>query len=144
MTTPHIKKLWKEVSDEYLKKFCEALDIDIADAYWIGDDPGTIAQAGDYFVGIHEMRFLVDNNIDPDLFLKWNDYTLSLHELQEAYSEMEGFTRLNGVNFESFAKGVRPYSKEQINKMWETLSAIQKAKESFQQQYKEMCGQSSQ
>ena len=82
-----IKEQWREVSNEYLKAFCERTGINIEDAWWIGDDPGTIAQIGDYFVGIHEMRYLVDNNISPDVFFKWYDYSLDIHTLQEEYHE---------------------------------------------------------
>ena len=139
MTTQHIKKLWREVADEYLKKFCEKMEFSIADAYWIGDDPGTIAQIGDYFVGIHEMRYLVDNNIAPDVFLKWYDYSLDIHSLQAEYNELEGFTSLVNINFESFAKGAPvPYSATDIEQMNESLASIRKAKEGFINKFKSL------
>lgn len=137
-----IKNKWREVSDEYLKLFCEALGFDYdSDAYWIGDDPGTIAQIGDFFVGINEMRFFVDNAVDPELFFKWYDYSLDIHELQADYNQFEGYTQLTDISFESFVKGApKPYSYTQIKKMQESLSAIRKSTEAFKEQFKELSG----
>ena len=134
-----IKEQWREVSDEYLKAFCERVGISIGDAGWIGDAPGTIAQIGDYFVGIHEMRYLVDNNISPDVFFKWYGYSLDIHTLQEEYHEIERFTSLRDINFESFAKGAPlPYSEAEIKKMGDSLKRMRAAQEEFVKEFKNL------
>ena len=139
MTTQHIKKLWREVANEYRKKFCEALEIDIIDAYWVGDDPGTTAVVGDYFVDIHDMRYLVDNIIDTKLYIKWYDYSLDIHELQERYNEIEHFTTLRNISFESFVNGAPcPYSQEDIVRMRGYLDAIREATEKFKKEYESL------
>lgn len=134
-----IKERWLGVSNEYLKAFCERIGISIEDAWWIGDDPGTIAQIGDYFVGIHEMRYLVDNNISPDVFFKWYDYSLDIHTLQEEYHEIERFTSLKDINFESFAKGAPlPYSEVEIKTMGDSLKRLKAAREEFVKEFKNL------
>ena len=57
-----IRDSWREVCDEYLLAFCEKHEYDYDDAYWVGDDPGTIACVADIFVGMDEMRYAVQSS----------------------------------------------------------------------------------
>ena len=57
------KTLWKDVCNEYLEAFCWKHGYTYDKYVWVGDDPGTVANIGDLFVGMDDIRYDIDNNI---------------------------------------------------------------------------------
>lgn len=99
-----LQNRWNEVCNAYLKEFCKKHGFICADG-WVGDDVGTIAIIGDFFVNIIDMRYDIDNNVDKDKFLLWYDYTSNI--------AMLGLERT--INYPSFCKGAPlPYTEEEI------------------------------
>ena len=110
-----IKGRWREVCNAYLQAFCEKHEYDYDDAYWVGDDPGTIACIADLFVGMDEIRYDIDENVPEEMFLKWYDYSLSVHEAEMNWRERHKFREFIHINYRSFCKGAPlPYSEDQL------------------------------
>lgn len=116
-----IKKQWKDICDEYLQMFADKheLELDDIDEYnWIGGDPGTIATPSDYFISMEDIRYDIDNDIPEDVFFKWYDYSLELHELD-----------LNNVNYSSYVKGARPYDNNDIERIKSLKKKVMEAQD---------------
>ena len=111
----NLKDSWRELCDAYLRAFCEKHEYDYDDAYWVGDDPGTIACVADIFVGMDEMRYDIDADVPEELFLKWYDYSLEVHEAEMNWRERHKVREFVHINYPSFCKGAPlPYSKKQL------------------------------
>ena len=111
----NLKDSWREVCDAYLLAFCEKHEYDYDDAYWIGDDPGTIACVADIFVGMDEMRYDIDADVPEELFLKWYDYSLEVHEAEMNWRERHKVCEFIHINYPSFCKGAPlPYTEKQL------------------------------
>lgn len=110
-----MKDSWREVCDAYLRAFCEKHEYDYDDAYWVGDDPGTIACVADIFVGMEEIRYDIDNDVPEEMFLKWYDYSLEVHEAEMNWRERHKVREFIHINYPSFCKGAPlPYGKKQL------------------------------
>ena len=89
------KTLWKDVCNEYLEAFCWKHGYTYDKYVWVGDDPGTVANIGDLFVGMDDIRYDIDNNIPESCFEKWYWKNLEVYEL----------TGCHYMNFSSFCMG---------------------------------------
>ena len=118
-----LQKKWADVCNEYLRKFCEKHEFDYETAYWVGDDPGTIACVADIFVGMDEMRYDIDNNVPEDKFLKWYDYSLDVYNIESDYHEKQDIKSFIHINYPSFCKGAPlPYTEEDLDSFRKLLS----------------------
>lgn len=127
-----IKDQWNEVCEAYLSEFCKKHHFDREDADWVGRDIGGMAQIGDYFVGMEEMRYDIDNRIPPKTFFLWYDYTLEVNEIESEWHQLEGYTTFTHINYTSFCKGAPiPYSAEKLESWRESAKRLEEAKRNF-------------
>ena len=108
-----LKSEWQELCNKYLKKFCEKHEYTYEPDCWVASDPGTIANIGDMFVSMENIRYDLDNNIPEEYFEKWYWKSLDVYELVG-----EKF-----MNYENFCKGCPDYWTE------DKLESIRKAKQ---------------
>ncbi len=128
----HTKDQWNEVCEAYLSEFCKRHGFCREDAWWIGDDPGGLAQIGDYFVGMNEIRYDVDNSVPEKNFFLWYDYDQEVREIECMWHELENFSTFNHLNYESFCKGApRPYGPEKLEQMRESAERMRKFRAEF-------------
>lgn len=128
-----LKEIWNEVCGQYLRKFCEIMEMDYEDGYWPGGDIGSVVvfSNGEAF-NIQDIRYVVDNNIDRNEVDAWYNYTLDILALQEEYDELYHHDKLRSISLESWCKGApKPYSEEKIKSLQESAESIRKAKERF-------------
>ena len=140
MKNNSLKDKWQAVCDDYLRRFCKIMEKDYYDAYWPGRDVGSVVvfPDGESF-GIHDIRYVVDNNIPGDTVWEWWYYSFDIYTLQEEYRQLEHYTELRSINLESWCKGApRPYTDEEIKSRMEGIESIRKAKERFIQDIKEL------
>ena len=90
-----LKLNWKEICNNYLFEFCEKHEYTYESDCWVANDPGTIANIGDMFVSMENIRYDIDNNIPEEKFEKWYWKSLEVYELVG-----EKF-----MNYENFCKG---------------------------------------
>lgn len=111
----NLKKRWAMVSEAYLDAFCDKMGLDRADAFWVGDEPGTLASVGDWFVNIHDIRYVVDKDIPSEVFLRWYDYDLEVGEIELEWQHLCGAKRLRHINLKAWCQGAPlPYSEEEL------------------------------
>lgn len=113
-------KYWKiqftELKEAYRVLFCEQYEFDTDDAYWTGN----VLSVGDYFVGLDDVIYAVNIGIVEEEFFKWYDYSLTVWE-----------NGLGNISLESYVKGIREYSEDDINKLRELQSNYDKSKCEF-------------
>lgn len=108
-----LKTEWQELCNKYLKKFCDKHEYTYEPDCWVANDPGIIANIGDMFVSMENIRYDIDNCIDIDCFEAWYWKALEVYELVgEKY-----------MNYESFCQGCPDYWTE------DKLESIRKAKQ---------------
>ena len=118
-----LKKKWADVCNEYLQKFCEKHEYDFECAYWVGDDAGTTACVADYFIGMDEIRYDIDNDVPEDKFLKWYDYSLEVFELECEFRYRKLYKDFIKINYPSFCKGAPlPYTDEDLESFRKLLT----------------------
>jgi len=126
---------WRDICNEYAKQFAEKHDIDIQyeldhGLLWIGNDPGTICEMADMFIGMTEIRYDIDNNIPEEKFSEWYWKHLDHHEMGLTYP-----------NYESYCKGCpEPYTAEQLEKLKESQKRVAEAKQDLENCIKELGG----
>lgn len=115
----NLKFQFKEIAEAYLKAFCEKHDYDYEDARWLGQRVGEVADLGDDFYDLNDIRYDIDNNIPAGEIEKWADYILRL-ELLDCPKK---------INFQSWCKGAPlPYSEEMLNDIEDARRRVEEAK----------------
>ena len=121
-----MKDAWEGICNAYLRAFCEKHDLDMEEAFWGNDDPGTIACVGGYFIEMEVIRYDIDHNELKGQFWRWYDYDLSISELEEDYRYYRDDKKFIHISYASFCKGIPlPYSQEEIRRMRTELDYMQ-------------------
>lgn len=114
-----LKYKFKETAEAYLKVFCEKHDYDYEDKSWVGGWVGEVAELGDDFYNLNDIRYDIDNNIPVGEIEKWTDYVLRLGELDCP----------RRINFQSWCKGAPlPYSEDMLNNIEDARRRVEEAK----------------
>lgn len=112
----NLQKEYYRICNQYLLEFCKKHEYDFE--FWVGDEPGTIAMIGDYFVGFREMKYDIDHNIPEEAFIKWYDYALKQGMGDEPYLSYEQWCAITKEGVKSLPDGV---SLSESTKVPETL-----------------------
>jgi len=114
-----LRDKWKKVCNEYLEKFmrkheyCEDIN-----NIWVADDIGEIANIGDMFIAMNDIRYDLDNDVPEDYFEKWYWKRLDRYEMGIPY-----------MNYASFCKGCPdPITSDQENEIIEARKRVDEAK----------------
>lgn len=122
---------WKLICDDYLKCFCERHGYRYEPYMWIGDDPGTIIEVNDMVINFNDIRYDVDNNVDPEMFEKWYWKDLDVYQLLGK----------KFINYPSFCKGApEPITDEQLQKAHKLYKTINDTKNEFKKYVEELGG----
>ena len=123
-----LKRQFKEVAEAYLKVFCEKHCYDYEEAAWLGQRVGEVAELGDDFYNLNDIRYDIDNNIPSGEIEKWTDYVFRLEELNCPKS----------INFQSWCKGAPlPYSEDMLNNIEDARQRVEEAKRELELLLKE-------
>jgi len=72
---------WKQACNGYLTELLRMWELDAHYGYWNSDQPGTIYHyAETHNLTMEEIIYIVDNDIEEDNVLAWEDYLLDAHE----------------------------------------------------------------
>lgn len=85
---------YKEIVTEYIEKFCKKQGFDLDDVEDLSNLECIFV--ADYYFGINDIRYDIDNNIKKGLILEWHDYIV----------ENKGENDYN-INYYSYFKGAR-------------------------------------
>jgi hypothetical protein len=120
-----LKSEWQELCNKYLKKFCEKHEYTYEADCWVANDPGTIANIGDMFVSMDNIRYDIDNCIDVDCFEAWYWKSLEVYEL----------TGQKYMNYSSFCHGAPDmWSEERLNSVREAKRKVEVAKQNLEKE----------
>lgn len=120
---------WKVLCNVYLKKFCDKHEYKYEQDCWVANNPGTIANIGDMFVSMENIRYDIDNNISEEKFEKWYWKALDVYELIGE----------NYMNYESFCKGCPDYwTEDKLEKLREAHMRVYEAEEALRQEIEEI------
>ena len=123
MNKAHIQLLnqrYTEACEDYLKAFCDAYELPCEKDSWVGNDVGTIALIGDYYIDFQNMMYMLDNGIAFEEWLRWYDYSLDAHDLG-----------LDAPNFPSWHKGCPRLTEEQIQDIKDKRQELKELIESY-------------
>ena len=116
---------WKDVCNEYLETFCKKHEYTYESDMWVGSDPGTVANIGDLFVGMDDIRFDIDNNVPESYFEKWYWKNLEVYEL----------TGVHYMTYPSYCKGAPDnWSEERLQRARDAQKRLDEAKKSFKEE----------
>lgn len=122
-------KLWKDVCDEYLEAFCDKHGYELSQLEkiyaWVGDDPGTVANIGDLFVGMDDIRYDIDHNVPETYFEKWYWKSLEVYEL----------TKCHYMNYQSYCMGAPDsWTEERLQKARDAQKRLDEAQKAFDEE----------
>jgi hypothetical protein len=88
-TKSGIKKMLKEQYEKacngYLVELLRMWELDGHYGYWNSDEPGTIYHYGDtHNLTLEDIIYIVENDIEEDEVLAWEDYCLDAYEFKFA------------------------------------------------------------
>lgn len=114
----NINERWEEICNEYVTLFCNKHGWEPESEMWVHDDPGTTILIGDMYVGMDEIRYDIDNDIDESVFSTWYWKALELYELGVE----------TWMNYESFCKGAPDeWPEERIQRLREAKQRLSDA-----------------
>ena len=123
-TLNRLKKSWITISNIYLHEFCRRHEFEYSDARWISDNPGTTVEVCDMLISMEDIRYDVDNQIDPDMFQKWYYKSLDVYELTNGAQSY--------LNYPSFCESAPdPFTEDYMKKLQDAHKRVQEAKEAL-------------
>jgi hypothetical protein len=76
-----LKEQWEKACNGYLAELLRMWGLDMYYGYWNSDQPGTIYHYGEtHNLTIEDIIYIVENDIEEDEVLAWEDYCLDAHE----------------------------------------------------------------
>ena len=100
-TKQELRLAYEVACTNYLAAFMEQYDISCDPYPWVADELGTVAEVGDDYFNMEEIRLCVDNEIPWDEVSEWLDY-----------NEDAAYLGLDLINLKSWHMGYRGVSKE--------------------------------
>lgn len=78
-----LKEQYSKACNGYLCELLRMWELSSCYGYWSGDEPGTIYHYGDtHSLTMDEIIYIVENDIEEDEVLEWEDYLLDAHEFK--------------------------------------------------------------
>lgn len=119
-----IKSCWNRLCNLYLAEFCRRHEFRFDADMWVAGNPGTTVEVCDMFVSMEDIRYDVDNQIDPEWFQKWYWKSIEVNELTNGKEKY--------LNYPSYCKGAPdPYTEEKMNRLREAHKRLRKAEASL-------------
>ena len=126
-----LKKDYENACNAYLKAFCEKHEfygLDNPETFWIGDEPGGIANCGDLTFDMATIVTDIDKDAPEEELLKWYDYCMDASDFKlpipNFHSWLHGCPRLNHSELDELRKSKRKLDmmKDEFEKMCKDAS----------------------
>ena len=76
-----LKEQYEKACNGYLCELLRMWELDAHYGYWVGDDIGTMYCYGEtHNLTMEDIIYIVENDIEEDEVLAWEDYQLDAHE----------------------------------------------------------------
>lgn len=104
-----LKEKWDKVCNGYLAELLHMWELDAHYGYWNSDKPGTIYHYGEtHNLTMEDIIYIVENDIDEDEVIEWEDYLLDAHEFGFSLPNLpawhKGCPRMSQADFERLRK----------------------------------------
>ena len=87
-----LKEQYGKACNGYLTELLRMWELDACYGYWNSDQPGTIYHYGDtHNLTMEDIIYIVENGIEEDEVIKWEDYTLDAHEFGFAMPNLQSW-----------------------------------------------------
>lgn len=127
LDTKELGIIFNRIMDSYARRLCEMFEYWYEDSFWVGDDRFDCFALSDsgIFISADNVKTIVDNNIDYDTFIEWDDYNKGINYAQNNHPEDS--EKYHYINLISWIKGCpRQFTKEELNKeedlFWENMT----------------------
>lgn len=81
----HLKKDYEAACNGYIAELLRMWELDACYGYWNSDQPGTIYHYGEtHNLTMEDIIYIVENDIEEDEVLEWEDYCLDAYEFKFA------------------------------------------------------------
>ena len=122
-TKDSIKKMLEKQYDKacngYLAELLRMWELDAHYGFWVSNKPGTVyCYADTHNLNMEDIIFIVENDIEEDEVLAWEDYCLNAHEF--------GFTI---PNLDAWHRGCPRTPKEVFDRLFAMKLDLEKAVE---------------
>jgi hypothetical protein len=123
-----LKEQWEQACNGYLVELLRMWELDAHYGYWNSEEPGTIYHYGDtHNLTMEEIIYIVENDIEEDEVLAWEDYCLDTYEF--------GFTT---PNLRSWHMGCPRIPSETFERLWKMKADLEEAIEAEKTTLKNM------
>ena len=76
-----LREQWKKACNGYLVELLRMWELDAHYGYWVGDEEGTTyCYCETHNLSMEEIIYIVENDIEEDEVLAWEDYMVNAHE----------------------------------------------------------------
>ena len=96
---------YEQAVKNYVEFFCikQQLEFD----YWVADQIGTVANFGDYWFNLEDIRYDIDKEIDANTIMEWQNYAVE-HESKVNYSSYVAGARWNQLRMTNYELRKKP------------------------------------
>lgn len=102
-----LKKDYERACNGFLVELLNMWELDSFYGYWIGDEIGGVYAYGDrIFINIDDIRYCVENDIEENEYIEWQDYCVFANEFHQTIP-----------NFPSWHKGCPRLSEGEKQKL---------------------------
>ena len=116
-----LRQRYEEAVHKYCKAFCEKHGYVYDPNSWVRNKVGEVVEVADLFIDFCDIRLDIDNDVPPEKFQQWYDYSLEIAMLDDGGGNMKQ------CNYEHWLMGARPYSKEDLEKIREAKKRVAEA-----------------
>ena len=128
-----LQEEWVQTCNFYLRLFCAKHGYPYEPDAWVGvgiDNVGTTVEVCDMFIGMDDIRYDIDHDVDENVFEQWYWKALEVYELT---SGSETY-----MNYPSFCKGAPDYwTEERMKALREGATRVKQARENLEKEIAE-------
>lgn len=129
----NLQEEWIQMCNFYLKLFCAKHGWSYEPDAWIGmslDNVGTTVEVCDMVIGMDDIRYDIDHDVDEEAFEQWYWKALEIYELTEGGEKY--------MNYPSFCKGAPDYwTEERMQDLRDGARRVKAARESLEKEIAE-------
>ena len=122
-----LREQWEKACNGYLVELLRMWELDAHYGYWNSDQPGTIYHYGEtHNLTMEEIIYIVENDIEEDEVLEWEDYCLDAYEF-----------KFEMPNLRAWHKGCPRTPQETFDRLRKLKADLDKAVEEEKQRIKQ-------
>lgn len=106
LTVAETRDLYRRGCNQYLELFCEKHGYGMDYTSWVGGEPGSVAEIGDYFVGMQTIIDDLTMDAPEEEFIRWYDYCLEADALG-----------IDSPNYRSWLKGCPRVPEDRLQRL---------------------------